>query len=63
MDNETVDSPFGHMGLGGATGFCDPSCGLAIGVTVNRLTLDRDCTEQLIQTVYSAMGHGKIAFA
>eukprot|EP00730_Choanoeca_flexa_P002996 TRINITY_DN11255_c0_g1_i2.p1 TRINITY_DN11255_c0_g1~~TRINITY_DN11255_c0_g1_i2.p1 ORF type:complete len:1009 (+),score=297.20 TRINITY_DN11255_c0_g1_i2:259-3027(+) len=60
---EKLDAPFGHMGLGGATGFCDPSCGLAVGITVNRLTLDRECTDQIVQTIYSALDCGKLAFA
>lgn len=33
-------SAFGHAGLGGSIGYCDPEIGLAFGFTTNALTLD-----------------------
>lgn len=33
-------SAFGHAGLGGSIGYCDPEVGLAFGFTTNALTLD-----------------------
>ncbi|EDQ91493.1 uncharacterized protein MONBRDRAFT_36162 [Monosiga brevicollis MX1] len=62
-NGKQVDGPFGHLGLGGSVGFADPTCELSMAVSVNRLALDRECSERLVQTVYSALGLGELAFA
>jgi CubicO group peptidase (beta-lactamase class C family) len=34
------ESAFGHAGLGGSIGFCDPEIGMAFGFTTNALAMD-----------------------
>ena len=34
------ETAFGHAGLGGSIGFCDPEIGMAFGFTTNALAMD-----------------------
>jgi aarF domain-containing kinase len=42
---------FGHGGLGGSIALCDPASQFAIAVTVNKLTLDRGASRQIVNRV------------
>ena len=48
--------------LGGSVAFCDPTADLAMAVAVNRLSLDRDVADRLVDAVYTSLGLGKLAF-
>ena len=45
------DTAFGHGGLGGSIALCDPASGLSIAVTVNKLTLDRSASREIVNRV------------
>jgi aarF domain-containing kinase len=51
---------FGHAGVGGSLAFCDPHSGVAVAVTVNKLTNDRAVTRALVAEVCSALGLGEL---
>lgn len=46
---------FGHSGMGGSTGFCDPEHGFAIAVTVNRMSLGSS-TRRVVRFVCEELG-------
>ena len=45
------ETAFGHGGLGGSVALCDPASGLAVAVTVNKLTLDRTASREIVNRV------------
>lgn len=48
---------FGHGGVGGSIAFCDPSNGLSIAVTLNRLTMQSSSTSgRIVARVYESLG-------
>jgi len=48
---------FGHGGVGGSIAFCDPSNGLSIAVTLNRLTMQTSSTSgRIVAKVYETLG-------
>lgn len=46
----------GHGAVGGSVGFCVPSCGLAIGVTVSKLSPGRGATGRLVDAMLDEFG-------
>ena len=55
------DNAFGHAGMGGSVGFCDPDVGLGFGYAMNQMwtnTLDQDDPRAagLMQAVYESLG-------
>eukprot|EP00252_Welwitschia_mirabilis_P011273 TRINITY_DN2536_c0_g2_i1.p1 TRINITY_DN2536_c0_g2~~TRINITY_DN2536_c0_g2_i1.p1 ORF type:complete len:761 (+),score=175.76 TRINITY_DN2536_c0_g2_i1:179-2284(+) len=46
---------FGHAGIGGSIGFCDPSHNFAMAITVNQMSLG-DVSHEIIRLVYSELG-------
>jgi CubicO group peptidase (beta-lactamase class C family) len=54
------EDAFGHAGMGGSLGFCDPRARLSFGYTMNRqgLTVGLDERGQsLVDAVYSALDY------
>ncbi len=52
---------FGHAGMGGSLGFCDPAAGLGFGYAMNQMwtnTLDADDprSDRLVRAVYDSLG-------
>ena len=52
---------FGHAGMGGSLGFCDPDAGLGFGYAMNQmwtstLTADDPRADRLVRAVYDALG-------
>jgi CubicO group peptidase (beta-lactamase class C family) len=50
---------FGHVGAGGSIGFADPSCGLAVGYSMNRMgkgILLNERGQSLVDATYRALG-------
>ncbi|CAM6101459.1 unnamed protein product [Calypogeia fissa] len=45
---------FGHSGLGGSTGFCDPSHNFSIAVTLNKMSIG-DVTAEIVRFVTSEL--------
>ena len=45
------ETAFGHGGLGGSIALCDPASGVSIAVTVNKLTLDRTASRDIVNRV------------
>jgi CubicO group peptidase (beta-lactamase class C family) len=57
------DHAFGHVGMGGSIGFCDPSIGLAMGYTMNRMgpgILLNERGQSLVDEVYKAAAGPRI---
>lgn len=53
------ESAFGHVGMGGSVGFADPTAGLAMGYTMNRMgagILVNSRGQGLIDAAYRALG-------
>ena len=55
------DNAFGHAGMGGSVGFCDPDVGLGFGYAMNQMwtnTLDQDDPRatRLMRAVYESLG-------
>ena len=55
------ENAFGHAGMGGSMGFCDPDAGLGFGYAMNRmwtstLTADDPRAPRLMQAVYDSLG-------
>jgi CubicO group peptidase (beta-lactamase class C family) len=51
---------FGHVGAGGSIGFADPSCGLALGYSMNRMgkgILLNERGQSLVDATYRVLGH------
>lgn len=46
---------FGHPGAGGSIGFCDPTAGLAVGITKNRMLAPMTPEENTVLTVANAV--------
>ncbi len=61
-DNDSVvmgEHAFGHVGMGGSIGFADPSLGLAMGYTMNRMgpgILLNERGQALVHKVYEVLG-------
>jgi CubicO group peptidase (beta-lactamase class C family) len=54
------EEAFGHVGMGGSLGFCDPRAGLSFGHTMNRqgLAVGLDARAQsLVDATYRALGY------
>jgi CubicO group peptidase (beta-lactamase class C family) len=54
------DEAFGHVGMGGSLGFCDPRARLSFGYTMNRqgLAVGLDARAQsLVDATYRALGY------
>jgi CubicO group peptidase (beta-lactamase class C family) len=50
---------FGHVGAGGSIGFADPSCGLALGYSMNRMgkgILLNERGQSLVDATYRTLG-------
>lgn len=50
---------FGHVGAGGSIGFADPSCGLAVGYSMNRMgkgILLNDRGQSVVDAAYRTLG-------
>ena len=56
---QVSDSPFGHVGLGGSTAFCDPETNTSIAITVNRLQLDKEVAERITDAITDALQIGQ----
>lgn len=55
------ENAFGHAGMGGSLGFCDPDAGLGFGYAMNQMwtnTLDQDDPRaaRLMRAVYNSLG-------
>ena len=55
------DNAFGHAGMGGSVGFCDPDVGVGFGYAMNQMwtnTLDQDDPRaaRLMRAVYESLG-------
>jgi CubicO group peptidase (beta-lactamase class C family) len=61
-DSAILGAPaFGHVGMGGSTGFADPDCALAFGYSMNRLgpgILLNARGQSLVDATYRALGYG-----
>lgn len=55
VGSQTRKMAFGHSGIGGSTGLCDPNHNFAIAITVNKMSLGGP-TRKIIQLVYSELG-------
>ncbi|KJE88683.1 ABC1 family protein [Capsaspora owczarzaki ATCC 30864] len=49
---------FGHSGIGGSIALCDADSQVSIAITVNKLTMTRACTNEIVQFVCEALGIG-----
>jgi len=47
---------FGHAGVGGSIGLADPAAGIAVAVTVNKLSGDLSATRALLRLVAEETG-------
>mmetsp|Transcript_24839 Transcript_24839/g.35778 ORF Transcript_24839/g.35778 Transcript_24839/m.35778 type:complete len:178 (+) Transcript_24839:1554-2087(+) len=47
---------FGHSGIGGSLGGCDPRSRTAFGLTLNQLTFDHRAGYEIIKFVFNALG-------
>mmetsp|Transcript_34465 Transcript_34465/g.135576 ORF Transcript_34465/g.135576 Transcript_34465/m.135576 type:complete len:835 (-) Transcript_34465:3185-5689(-) len=47
---------FGHSGIGGSLGGCDPKSKTAFGLTLNQLSFDHRAGYEIIQFIYNALG-------
>ncbi|KAF0918817.1 hypothetical protein E2562_026190 [Oryza meyeriana var. granulata] len=54
-DSSKVTTTFGHSGMGGSTGFCDVEHGLAMAVTVNKMSLG-GVTRRVVRLVCEELG-------
>ncbi|XP_006656445.1 uncharacterized protein LOC102706948 [Oryza brachyantha] len=52
---KATSSTFGHSGMGGSTGFCDVEHGLAMAVTVNKMSLG-GVTRRVVRLVCEELG-------
>jgi CubicO group peptidase (beta-lactamase class C family) len=61
VDKDSVvmgEHAFGHVGMGGSIGFADPSLGLAMGYTMNRMgpgILLNERGQSLVNEVYKVL--------
>ncbi len=62
-DDDSVvlgEHAFGHVGAGGSIGFADPSCGLALGYSMNQMgkgILLNDRGQAVVDAAYRALGY------
>ena len=47
---------YGHAGIGGSIAFCDPSVGLSVAITVNRLTIHPKAVIEVVNTICEHLG-------
>ncbi|GAA3470866.1 hypothetical protein [Nonomuraea recticatena] len=55
-----TETAFGHAGMGGSVGFCDPPARLAFGYTMNRQGTGLGINprgQALVDAVYRSLGH------
>ena len=57
-DGKERTNVFGHMGLGGSLAMYDPDTDVAIAVTVNKLTLEREFSQTVVNHVAQQLGIG-----
>jgi len=58
-DGTITMTAFGHTGLGGSIAFCDPASGLSVCVLVNRLMLQAEATNRVVDLVTKQLGAGE----
>jgi CubicO group peptidase (beta-lactamase class C family) len=54
------EDAFGHTGIGGSIGFCDPVADMSFGYVMNQMTADMglyDTGESLVDAVYRSLGY------
>lgn len=51
---------YGHGGIGGSLGMCDPQIGLSVAITVNRLNTDCAPTVAIVDLLARELGLGQI---
>ena len=60
FDVGETGSAYGHGGIGGSLGVCDPQSGLAVAITVNRLNTDCAPTVAIVDLLARELGLGQI---
>ena len=55
-DDQSLLPSFGHSGFGGSIALLDGRTGLAVGITVNKLSNGKEATRQVLQLLRNQLG-------